>query len=134
MKYEIPEEDLAKAFESDSILENISAQYGETMDRFNKDKRRREAKVVELKAEVAEEVRKARIHAGIASRKRYQIKQLNRARKPPGLLDLNRRIARRKATVKNHMLRDYLGTMRGDFLRRWKETHKKGSHEDSEKT
>lgn len=134
MQYEIPEEDLAKAFESDSILENISVQHKETMDRFNKDKGKREAKIIELKAEVKDEVRKARIHAGIARRKRYQIKQLGRARKPPGLLDLNRRLARRKATVKKHMLRDYLGTMRGDFLRRWKETHRKGSHEDSKES
>lgn len=134
MQYQVPEEDLAKALEADTVLGSINAQHEEVMVRFNKEKAAREAKVAELKVEVKGEVRKASEHAGIANRKRYQIKQLTRARKPPGLIELKRRVARRKAAIKNRMLKEYLGEMAGDFLKRWKETHRKGSHEDSKET
>lgn len=134
MQYQVPEEDLAKAFESDDTLESIAIQHREIMGRFDKEKAMRAAKVIKLKEEVRAEVRKAKEHTGIAKRKRYQIKQLCKARKPPGLIELNRRIVRRKATIKKQMLKAYLGTMAGDFLRRWNETHRKGSHEDSKES
>ena len=123
MQYEVPAEQLESAFDVDTPLQNLLEMQRESRKKWAEKQKLREDTVTTLKEELAVESKEARRLTGVVRVKRNRIKILSKKKTPPSLASLERRIVRRKATIRDILLRDFLSTKKEDFLLRWKETH-----------
>lgn len=135
MPYEVPSKQLESAFDNDVPLQNLLTAQQESEGVFAVKMRNREETVTQLKEELVVEAARARKLVGQVKEKRYRIRILSKKKRPPSLTNLKRRIVRRRATIRDLLLRKYLSTQKDDFLQRWREAHGKGSSdENSEET
>ena len=123
MQYEVPNDKLELAFDNDEPLQKLLIIQQEAEDSWAKKMKAREDTVLKLKSELEVEVPMARKLASEVKMKRHRVKLLSKKKYPPSLANLKKRIVRRKATVRDQMLRQYLSTQKEDFLLRWKEEH-----------
>lgn len=135
MPYEVPSEQLESAFDTDVPLQKLLTLEEESEESFAKKAKDRDETVTRLKGELVVEAAQARKLVGLVKGKRHRIKILSKKKRPPSLANLRRRIIRRKATIRDQLLRQYLSTQKEDFLEKWRRAHGKGSeNEISEET
>ena len=134
VQYEVPREQLESAFDEDTPLQNLLEMQQESEESWEKKQKEREDTIVRLKEELVVEAKESRKLAGAVRVKRNRVKILSKRKTPPSLANLKRRIVRRKATIRDTLLRQFLSTKKEDFLLRWKEAHGENENEVSKET
>lgn len=118
---EVPQDQLDKVFEEDEVLQGLMAEGDTILVRYERDMKKRAALAIEVHDLWISQRKESKRLESEANRNKRRFATLRKKKKPPHMLEMQRRITRRKGVLRKRELKRFLATQRDSFLKQWNE-------------
>ena len=118
---EVPQDQLEKVFGEDEVLQKLLAEEADILVRYERDMKKRAALAVEVHDLWISQRKESKRLESEATKNKRRFATLRKKKKPPHMLEMRRRITRRKGVLRKRELKRFLATQKDSFLKIWNE-------------
>ena len=118
---EVPQDQLDKVFVEDEVLQALLAEEAGIIVRYERDMKKRAALAVEVHDLWISQRKESKRLESEANKNKRRFATLRKKKKPPHMLEMQRRITRRKGVLRKRELKRFLATQKDSFLKKWNE-------------